>query len=234
MNYKLIIFDLDDTLFDYRATEMHAFRGACSAQGIPFSAENYITYKRANDVAKKELPNYMLNLSEFRRKRVSIFFGLIGNHSANGGKFIEDYLKLSEDGILIEGVFDTISTLHPDINVAVATNGSDYPRKNKLFGSKIACYVDRYYSSDNMGVMKPDAVFFDKIISDFFVNKNEVLSVGDDWDTDVIGSVNEGIACCWFNWKNNFIPSELPANVKIITAFKEIKEAMRRNNEKIY
>jgi len=225
--YKLIIFDMDDTLFDYVATEKLAIEGACHVQNVSFSDDAYLIYKKANDIAKKVLPNFIFDLPKFRKLRAVNFFELMAYKNMDEEKFNEDYLRISsQNGVLINGVLETIThiSMHSRAALVVATNGSDYPRKNKLFSSPIAPYIARYYSSERMKVAKPDAAFFGNIMKDYDVYSHEVINIGDDWSTDVMCAINAGISCCWFNWKNQHIDKQIPENIQIVTKFGDIEE----------
>lgn len=224
--YKLIIFDLDDTLFDYKATEKEALSIACFEQGLSFSDDVYAVYKKANQIAKVEFPNYIFDLNKFRRIRANIFFKFMSYENFSEEQFINDYLNISsQKGILLPEVFETISAISKNstTKMVVATNGTDYPRKNKLFNSDIAQFIYKYYSSENMKVAKPNANFFINIIKDCAVSNDEVIVIGDDWATDILGSINVGILSCWFNWKEKPYPSSIPHGVKIITKFSELR-----------
>lgn len=63
--YKLFIFDLDDTLFDYKATEKNAVAEACKSVGIQFTDLIYREYKRANDKAKNLFLNILIAWNTF-------------------------------------------------------------------------------------------------------------------------------------------------------------------------
>ena len=226
--YKLIIFDLDDTLFDYRKTEEHAVVKACENLGVIFSGKLYSQYLKANKTARVEYkaitPN---NIQKFRDSRANIFLSLINNDQINPVDFLDEYLKYSKVGVLIDGVEDTLKSLEGIVKV-VATNGSNYPRQNKLENSRIAKYFDAYFSSENLGISKPAPEYFLDILKHYDVFLSNVLIVGDDYFTDVLGAINLGIDCCWFNHRNKNIDVELPANIYVITHFSEIIDMVMR------
>ena len=212
--YKLIIFDLDDTLFDYKSTEKYAVIKACENLGIIYIGDLYSQYKKANNIVREEY--HILtskNIQQFRDSRAKKFISFISNNEISHKAFIEEYLKYSTVGILIEGVQETLGKLKGVIKV-VATNGTNYPRQNKFESSQIAFLFDAYFSSENLGVEKPNPEYFLKIMQQYKVYKDEVLIVGDDYLTDVKGAVNLGIDCCWFNYRKKKENIELlPNNV---------------------
>ena len=226
-HYKLIIFDLDDTLFDYKETEKYALINACESLGITFDGDLYTQYKKANNIVQEEykiLPSD--NILKFRESRAVTFLSLIVNNEINPEDFIEKYLFCSTIGILIEGVQEVLENLK-GISKVVATNGTNYPRQNKLENSQIAKYFDAYFSAENLGVAKPNSEFFLKIMKQYDVFKDEVLIVGDDCSTDVHGAVQLGIDCCWFNYRQKKSDIALPDNVYVIDKFNELNDIVK-------
>lgn len=200
MKRNAIVFDCDDTLFDYFASEKTAVKVACQKQGILFSSEVYNHYRAASIIAKRSTVDYMLNLSEFRRIRVAEFFQQLG-FSGNRDLFIQDYLEASKDGILLPEVLETIKDLHNLFVLIVATNGSDIPRKNKLQTSSINSYFDHFFSSEYLKIAKPDKLFFEKILEETGLSPCNAISVGDSYETDVCSAMDAGMRAVWFNWK---------------------------------
>ena len=226
--YNLIIFDLDDTLFDYKETEKYAIIKACEKFCIIFKGDLYSQYKKANNIIRKEYDTITWNnIQQFRDSRVKMFFSLIKTSNINPKDFVEEYLTHSTVGILIEGVQETLESLKGIIKV-VATNGTNFPRQNKLENSHIAKYFDAYFSAENLGVAKPNSEFFLKIMKHFDVCNNEVLSVGDDYSIDIQGAIELGIDCCWFNYRRKKLTVALPDNVYEIKKFNQLINIIKR------
>jgi HAD superfamily hydrolase (TIGR01549 family) len=220
--YKLIIFDLDDTLFDYEETEKYAVTKACEGFRVTYIGDLYSQYKKANNIVRGDYKTLTSdNIEQFRVSRIVEFFNLIDHHGTNPKDFIEQYLKLSTVGILIDGVQETLESLSEILKV-VATNGTTYPRLNKLEGSPIAKYFHAFFSAENLGVAKSDPEYFLKIIQRYNVLKEEVLIIGDDFSTDIQSALKLGIDCCWFNYRQEKKDVELPNNVFIIDRFTEV------------
>jgi 2-haloacid dehalogenase len=221
-HYNLIIFDLDDTLFDYKKTEEYAIIKTCESLGINFEGDLYYQYKIANDIIRQKfnLLDYN-NIQLFRYSRIKMFFSLINNINIRPKVFINEYLEYSAFGILIEGVPETLENLK-GISKVVATNGTNIPRQKKLESSSIARYFDAFFSAENLGVAKPNSEFFLKIIKYLDVKKDEVLSVGDDYSNDIKCAIETGIDSCWFNYRKVKITENLSDNVYVIEKFNEI------------
>lgn len=198
MKYNFLIFDLDDTLFDYSLTEKLALKNACMNQKINFDEEKYLQYKEANKIAKQMIPDYLKKLSEFRICRVRQFFLLIGESNKDVEKFVSDYEENSKIGFLFDDVIDTIFKMD-FITKVVATNGCHDIRYSKFRNSEIKDCFNGFYSSEQLGVEKPNKEFFEKILSFYNVNHNEVLVIGDNVKTDIYGALNANLDCCLIN-----------------------------------
>ena len=48
MRYPILLFDADNTLFDFPAAERQAFQEVCREAGFPFTEEGYALYHRCN------------------------------------------------------------------------------------------------------------------------------------------------------------------------------------------
>lgn len=231
MKYELVILDIDDTLFDYKRTEKYALNMAFRRSGIhvPF-ASAYTQYKLANAVAKSEIDILVpQNLTLFRHVRASIFLDLIGRSDIEAESFVAQYLGYSTKGFVIDGVKDTLARLS-DVKKVAATNGSDFPRKDKLMKSSIACYFDEYYSSEMLGISKPDPKFFLSILKAMDFSKEQVLIVGDDFETDIRGALNSHIDSCLFIYRNTVNQIERPPTVSAISKFAELYDIVKGEN----
>lgn len=203
MQYKLLIFDIDDTLFDYRKTEQYALLSTCRDFSISVTTSHlYEYYRKANNVAHEAIGKITIeNVNCFRLKRIECFFTLLGLTCDYPYSFLKTMLLYSRKGYLMDGVLETISSMNGLILVA-ATNGTDLPRKEKLLNSPIAVYIDSYYSAEILGTSKPNSSFFETIISNYNIPKQKVLVIGDSLNTDILGAQKTGVRSCWFNWKN--------------------------------
>lgn len=217
--YDLIIFDLDDTLFDYKATEYQALCNTCKKYNITFDESVYTNYKKANNKAKEMIADYILWLDKFRVKRAAIFLEILGRQDVSVPDFINTYLKQSEYGVLIEGVQELIGELG-HVRKVIGTNGSTYPRRNKLENSSIAGCFTCFYSSEMLGVAKPDPEFFIKICEKEGVETKKTLVVGDNPKTDMYGAYKAGIDVCLII--HNELEYEVTENCTVISDIREL------------
>ncbi|MDR2913327.1 MAG: HAD-IA family hydrolase [Tannerella sp.] len=223
--YKLIIFDLDDTLFDYEKTERKALKMACEYFGLSYTENIYHLYKTINKNVHKS-HQILVNqddFTKFRVERASVFLSsLQKQNDINPSDFSAKQLEFSTKGVLINSVYKTLKAIDKSIIKIIATNGTNYPRKNKIENSRIRTYIDGFYSSEDLGVQKPDSQFIEKIISCYSIDKENILIVGDNLETDIQGALNIGIDSCLFNFRKKHLPSSLQKTVKVINLFSDL------------
>jgi 2-haloacid dehalogenase len=220
--YQLVIFDLDDTLFDYEETERAAVIKTCENWGIADDGSMYSKYRRANDTARIKYPDITpRNIRQFRCARAIEFLELIGRVEITADRFVERYLEYSTVGVLICGVQETLEAME-GVTKVVATNGSNFPRRNKLENSTIANYFHGYYSAEDLGVSKSNPDYFLTIIARYDVPKERILIVGDDYRLDITAAIGIGVDCCWFNYRKEKMDITVPDTVRVIERFEDL------------
>jgi len=216
--YKILIFDLDDTLIDNLENIRHAFKKMIEKQNETYTDAKFkkwyeIDKKFWNDVQDRliELPEHLKNetgkkskeyLDWLRGQRVLIYFNnTISFEEANKLHYI--YMKaLTEVVIPIAGAYETLKYLASSgkYRIIIATNGPKIATNEKL--SKINCleFVEEVLSADMFGYMKPKGEFFDAIqelLNNY--NNEEFLIIGDSLKSDVGFGMNCGFDSCWFD-----------------------------------
>lgn len=217
--YKILIFDLDDTLIDNVENVRYAYTKMIELVGEKYTEDGF---KRWFEIDKKfwrdwqdgliELPSHLKDetgkksnefLDWVRAQRVLIYFDnqvdLIKAVELNN-VFMN---ALTEVVIAIEGAHEVLKKLKEKYYIIVATNGPEIATKEKL--SKICCldFVNEVLSADMFGYMKPRQEFFEaiqKLLNNY--NNDEYLIIGDSLKSDVGFAMNCGFDSCWFN-KNN-------------------------------
>lgn len=220
--YSLVIFDLDDTLFDYEKTERFAVSSACSILEVASCENLYSLYRAANDVTRRDFREITpANIQAFRLARAKAFLDSTNRPELAPEDFVTEYLRHSTVGILMPGVPETLELLAA-VPKVVATNGTEYPRRNKFEGSAIASWFDGFFSAESLGAAKPDPEFFLRILQLRGLKAQDVLIVGDSYRLDVMPAVALGIDCCWFDHHGESRETRVPQGVSLIGQFDEL------------
>jgi putative hydrolase of the HAD superfamily len=111
-----------------------------------------------------------------------------------------------------EETFNTLDKLKGNYQLLLLTNGSPDLQKTKLeITPELVPYFDQIVISGDFGRGKPDPSIFEHALSLMSLKKEEVIMVGDNLMTDVLGANRAGIKTVWVNRhnkdRNEVIPS---------------------------
>lgn len=216
MSYKLVLIDLDDTLFDYPKTEKTAFRNTFEELG--FFMESELGNAKKEEIYEKIKDRYKdVNLQLWKdlekgavdkdRLKVVRFEKIIEEFDLkyNPYEMSELYLKKLGEGIFpFDATEKLCEYLHSKYKVGIVTNGIKEVQHSRIENSTIAKYIDKIIISDEVGINKPDKRIFEYAMNYFeIMDKSEVIMIGDSLGADIKGGQNAGIDTCWVNLRNN-------------------------------
>jgi 2-haloacid dehalogenase len=198
--YQWLLFDADGTLFDYAAAEETALRAAFDECGVAFSMEHLHRYRAVNQAIWLEFERGTITADALRSERFRRLFdacAITADAAAFGARYVR---LLAQVATLIDGALDVARTLAASHKLAVITNGLKDVQHSRFERSPLKQFVSAIVISDEIGVAKPDAAFFDVTFCRIGnPAKHDVLVVGDSLTSDIQGGINYGIDTCWFN-----------------------------------
>lgn len=206
MKYKVLLFDIDDTLLDFDKAETLSIIECFKKFNVPYNDETVKDYKRINlsywqefEKGNTTIPNLMVDrfkelLSKYKKDIVEC-----------ASEFNEYYLsRLNKKNEIIPYADIVIKELKKDYIVIPASNGVGQTQVDRIESSKLKGLFDKFYISGFIGYQKPQKEFFDYIFNDLKgVDKSEILMIGDSLTSDIKGGINAGIDTCWFNYRNH-------------------------------
>ena len=228
MSYKLVLIDLDDTLFDYPKTEETAFRNTFEELG--FFVESELGNAKKEEIYEKIKDRYKdVNLQLWKdlekgavdkdRLKVVRFEKIIEEFDLKYDPYemSELYLKKLGEGIFpFEATEKLCEYLHSKYKVGIVTNGIKEVQHSRIENSAIAKYIDKIIISDEVGVNKPDKRIFEYAMNYFeIMDKSEVIMIGDSLGADIKGGQNAGIETCWVNLRNNVNDTGIIPNYEV-------------------
>jgi len=202
MKYKWILFDLDGTLFDYDKAEYTALETAFHFFGYELDQNKLQVYRKVNKKVWDDFEAHKITAQRLRTKRFEMLAEEL-KMQADARTFSDIYLEnLSQQNELLDGALDILNYLHKKVGLVLVTNGLKEVQRSRLSGSEITPYFDHIVISDEIGVAKPHAEYFDHVFSIInFPDKKDVLIIGDNLSSDIVGGINYKIDTCWFNYK---------------------------------
>ena len=202
MNYDIIFFDIDDTLFDFTKAEQVAFNKVFDQYHLFNSLKLYKkSYQEISKGLWRDLENGKMNLDELGSERFRRLF-LKHELELDAVVFNEDYLGfLGEQTHLVQGAEKVISDLSHK-RLAIITNGYTDVQTARINNSPLEGIFEHIIISESTGFQKPHTGIFDYAFDKLQIkDKSTVLMVGDSLTSDIQGGNNYGIDTCWFNPK---------------------------------
>lgn len=197
---KNILFDLDDTILDFKKAEKTALFKTFEELGLTANDQIAQKYSRYNISQWKRLELGEITRQEVKVNRYRLLFNDIGV-CKSPELATEIYEKnLAVGHFFINGALDLIKNLYNDYRLYLVSNGSKSVQTGRLESAGISPYFKGVFISQDVGYEKPNIQFFEKVFSsiDNFI-KDETVIVGDSLSSDIKGGINAGIKTVWFN-----------------------------------
>lgn len=234
------MFDLDDTLIDNRENVRHAFKVVLDEMNEEYTEEKFDRWyeidikfwlDRQNgkfvvpdEYKEEEKLKSKKFLDWIRAQRLLIYYEnkISLERAIELNNMFVDAMR--EVVVPIPGVKETLEYLSKKYKIVVVTNGPKLATKDKV--DKIECldYVDKIYSAEMFGYMKPRIEFFEGVKEDIGCEDlDKYLMIGDSLKSDVEFGMNCGFDSCWIN-RNGM---ELDDKYKPTIIIKDIRELMK-------
>ncbi|MCM2996291.1 YjjG family noncanonical pyrimidine nucleotidase [Paenibacillus cellulositrophicus] len=228
MSYEWILFDADETLFDFKMSESHALNQLLTSCSLDAN-DTEITgcYKRINEELWREFEQGRISSAELRVERFRRF-GREQGLSDDAEELSRRYLgSLAEGAFILAGALDICLYLKEHgYKMAIITNGIKEVQFGRIGRSDLKDFFEAVIVSEDTGFQKPQAGIFEhafRVIQED--RKDKMLMVGDSLTSDIQGGNNIGINTCWYN------PNRLPNETGIVPTYEihdlaEIKDIL--------
>ena len=201
MKHRLFLFDLDDTLLDFKASEQLSFDRTMRALGLAALPDGLFARYQAINIALWKsfetgaVSKDFLKVERFRRTFADN--GLDLDPEAASRLYLE---SLSDTVVLIDGAKELCATLAGIGEVGIITNGVEQIQHRRIVSAGLRDHVSFVATSEACGHAKPDSRFFEYTVrmARAFTHAETVI-VGDRLDADILGANRFGIESCWFN-----------------------------------
>ncbi|RAP78518.1 YjjG family noncanonical pyrimidine nucleotidase [Paenibacillus montanisoli] len=217
MSYKILLFDLDDTLLDFGANETASLTQLFQQNGYTFSDELFQLYNSVNKQLWADYENGIIALDVVLNSRFSETMAKLGQ-IVDGAEWENQYRELLGDGdqLHMEGALEVCQRLSATHRLFIITNGITRTQIKRLKQSGLYDFFEDIFDSQSIGYSKPAIEFFDFVmnhISDF--SREDALVIGDTLNTDIRGGIQSGIDTCWINSKELKSPAAIQSTYTI-------------------
>lgn len=206
--YQYVLFDADNTLFDFDRSEWEALGLTLEAHGIDPTQERKLRYQAINAELWAAFNRGELEQPLLVVERFAVFlreFGLSGDPAAMNA----DYLNfLAQQGCPLPGAEALCAALAPHCTLALVTNGLSVAQRGRYDRSPLRTYLPHLFISQELGYRKPQKEFFDRVFEALAIcDPRQAVVVGDSLSADIQGAVNAGMDSIWYNPKGASLPA---------------------------
>lgn len=201
IKYEYLLFDADDTLFDFPKASSQAFETMCRTHNIPCTPEVYRLYHEINlelwaAFDRGELTKEFVTLERYVR-----FLKVLGLER-DPAACNRDFLAALGKGVYplphAEEVCRELKARGH--RMYIITNAVASVQRSRLRGSVFAELFEAAFISEEAGAAKPNKAYFDYVRRQLpGMTDENALVIGDSLTTDMQGANNAGLPCCWVN-----------------------------------
>ena len=200
---KTILFDIDDTLLDFKKGQKNALRKMFNDQGIEMTSDVFETYQARNHELWQQFERGEIEKERVLSERFTYIFEECG--LVRDGKEMDELFRgyLKEEAILLPHAYETVSALSEQYDLYIVTNGVSVTQYSRLDKSGLRPYFKDVFVSEDTGYQKPMPEFFDYAFERIAgANTDETIIIGDSLSADIVGGNRYGIKTCWYNPDN--------------------------------
>ncbi|MBQ6594693.1 MAG: HAD family hydrolase [Clostridia bacterium] len=199
---KAVIFDIDNTLYDYDRAHAAAYRAlsdlACGLFGMTENA-----FDDLHDLANRKLAEHtggFCAATHNRLIRYQLMLEETGRPISYAKRMSDHYWSTLLDNMTISpGARETLERLREmGCVVGIGTDMTCERQFDKLERLELIGYIDFLVSSEEAGIEKPAKRMFDLCAKKAKCDPGECLFVGDDPKKDVLGACRAGMRAAWY------------------------------------
>lgn len=224
---KAVIFDVDNTLYNFTKAHKAAFRALAAYAGerLGLSGESF---ERLHRETAEELRAYMGEVAALHNRciRYQVMLEKLGlplcpHVLEMEGLYWDTLLK---EAVPSANAKETLRSLKDrGIRIGVGTDMTARMQFRKLEMLGMLAYVDFLVSSEEAGAEKPALSFFARCVEKAGFGKKECLFVGDSLRKDVLGALDAGLQAVWYGPES---PAEEREDVLRITDMRQLPEVV--------
>ena len=209
MKIQTILFDLDNTLIDFKSTFLGAAEKTLADFGVTGVEKSELDrYYEVNDRIwfGKDLEHsdreeicrwYHIGYNEYLVEAAAALkeqFGLKGEVNRIDEVFRQNMGRCAKP---MPHIFETLELLKKDFQLCVATNGMHDLQSYKL--ARFAGCFERCFISEDLDRVKPEREFYLRIAEALGRKPEELLMVGDSLQNDIGGALGAGLRACYYD-----------------------------------
>jgi len=204
--YKHLFFDLDETLWDYKAnavdTLIELFEKFELGTKGDLTSDDFVTeFFRTNGELWGKFDKRQIEKDQIRRERFPLIFERLG---VDAHQIVDSMQKCfihesPKKPKLIDYAAEILQALLKHYNMHIITNGFEEIQATKLKYSGLDIYFQEVITSERAHAQKPDPEIFLFALKTVNAKASESVMIGDNLVTDIQGARNVGMEQIFFN-----------------------------------
>ncbi|WP_133408215.1 pyrimidine 5'-nucleotidase [Parashewanella tropica] len=210
--YQWLLFDADETLFDFDA--FAGLKRALVQYGVEFTEQDYAQYQQTNQALWDRYQAHEIDTQTLQEQRFQLWSQRLNVPATTlNSNFL---LSMAEICQPLPGAIEMLDAIKSQVKIGIITNGLAELQQRRLHNTGLDQYLDLLVISEIVGVGKPSPEIFEYAFEKMeHPEKSNVLMVGDNLHTDVIGGNRFGIDTCWYNRHKKHNETEIAPTLEV-------------------
>lgn len=228
-----LLFDLDQTLLNFHASEHFALKAVMEKSGLNFTENNYESFKQINKSLWLEFEKGIISKTELFERRFKLLFEACGCDTGRIDllKINDDFIDcMSHNGFLMDGVTDFLKKVIDnisDVKIYIITNGVSRNALGRIDSTGLNDYISKVFVSESLGTSKPSREYFDIVTKTIGDPDESYIVIGDSLTSDMLGAKNAHLTSCWFMPEGNIEEAIKEYNINYTaSSFDELFEVL--------
>jgi YjjG family noncanonical pyrimidine nucleotidase len=202
MHFQWLLFDLDDTLMEFKGPATEALHATFEKFDIVINEETKTMYHKINGQVWRDCEEGKVTIHDLSELRMKLFLEQSGHKGILARDFNDHYLtSLAEGSTFYDETENVLTTLKErGFKMAIITNGLQRVQRYRWKNTFLPNYFEDIFIAEEIGRTKPHKYYFDYVHGSLKrPNREQVLVIGDNPVSDVKGANNYGYKSCWVN-----------------------------------
>jgi HAD superfamily hydrolase (TIGR01509 family) len=202
---RVVLFDLDDTLFDHQY---------CCRAGLAAVQQTYVgriqgsveaaeaTYRTLLETWHTKVLEGLISIDESRLERFRVLLSSEQTVATDEeARAAARCYRAAFDAAYqpVPGAIELLQRVKAKRPIGIVTNHLLAEQVKKIAAIGIDSFVDELVVSEEVGVPKPDARVFETALSRLGSTPDQAVMIGDSWASDILGATALGIPAIWLN-----------------------------------
>ncbi|QEU91584.1 HAD family hydrolase [Streptomyces kanamyceticus] len=230
MPIRAVVWDIDDTIFDYARADAAGMLAHLTAEGL---VERYVSAERAlvlwREITERHWARFGAGETDFqeqRRDRVRDFLDAPALTAPDADAWFARYVGHYESAwSLFPDTLPALDALAGDYRHAVLSNSALAVQDRKLRLLGVRDRFEAVLCAADLGVSKPAAEAFHAVCTELGLAPAEIAYVGDQPEIDARGARDAGLVGIWLD--RNGAARQGPSGVHRISHLSELPALLR-------